>query len=252
MNDLQNYKYPEFNEDFEGMIPDGESGGGSSLPEVTASDNGKVLSVVSGEWNKADAPKELPNVSASDNGKVLSVVSGEWGKADAPKELPSVTASDNGKVLSVVNGTWNKATPSGGSDLPSVTSADNGDVLTVVNGAWDKATPSGGGALLVSVDENRVLNKTFGEIRSAFISGRTVIVSYEYAGEFTNETVEHFTTVCAVDIDDIPNDSVTGVIVWKTCVLGTDSFADPNNPGYVLAWAYGSSMNELNAMYPEV
>ena len=34
-------------------------GGGSSLPEVTADDNGDVLTVVGGEWNKA-APSEAP------------------------------------------------------------------------------------------------------------------------------------------------------------------------------------------------
>lgn len=57
---------------------------------------------------------DLPDVTSADNGKVLSVVSGEWNKADAPKELPTTTTSDNGKVLAVVNGAWAKATPSGG------------------------------------------------------------------------------------------------------------------------------------------
>lgn len=96
MNDLQNYKYPEFNEDFEGMIPDGES----ALPEVTASDNGKVLSVVSGEWNKADAPKELPNVTASDNGKVLQVVGGSWDKA-VPGTVLTGDAYEFGKIVTL-------------------------------------------------------------------------------------------------------------------------------------------------------
>ena len=33
-----------------------EAGGGSSLPAVTADDNGDVLTVVSGEWAKASIP----------------------------------------------------------------------------------------------------------------------------------------------------------------------------------------------------
>lgn len=55
----------------------------SALPSVSASDNGKVMTVVSGAWTKAAVPTELPAVSASDNGKVLKVVNGAWAAASA-------------------------------------------------------------------------------------------------------------------------------------------------------------------------
>lgn len=56
----------------------------SELPAVKSADNGKVLTVVSGKWAKADAPTELPSVSGSDNGKLLGVSSGAWTKVNAP------------------------------------------------------------------------------------------------------------------------------------------------------------------------
>lgn len=57
------------------------------LPDVTVSDNGKILGVVDGEWAVIDAPIELPSVSSTDNGKVLGVVEGEWAAVDtAPEE----------------------------------------------------------------------------------------------------------------------------------------------------------------------
>ena len=58
-----------------------EGGGASSLPAVTAADNNKLLTVVNGAWDKADAAKELPAVTGTDNGRVLKVVNGAWAKA---------------------------------------------------------------------------------------------------------------------------------------------------------------------------
>lgn len=53
---------------------------------------------------------ELPEVSASDNGKVLMVVDGKWAAAAIPSQLPAVTSSDSGKVLTVdAEGAWGAA-----------------------------------------------------------------------------------------------------------------------------------------------
>ena len=91
---------------------------GSALPEVTGTDDGKVLTVVNGAWDKAAVPTELPSVGTSDNGKVLMVVAGSWIKNSIPDQLPTVTASDAGKILQVsTNGFWEAATPSGGGSV---------------------------------------------------------------------------------------------------------------------------------------
>lgn len=64
--------------------------------------------------NKADkseipsADKLLPDVTATDNGKVLGVENGEWSvvQGGSGGGLPEVTTEDNGKTLKVVGGEW--------------------------------------------------------------------------------------------------------------------------------------------------
>lgn len=90
-----------------------EGGGpGGKLPEVTSDDNGKILKVKDGAWDKGEdiSGDKLPQVSSQDNGKVLKVVNGEWNiDKDEGDRLPVVTSSDNGKILTVKNGAWDKA-----------------------------------------------------------------------------------------------------------------------------------------------
>lgn len=105
----------------------------SELPAVKSTDNNKLLTVVNGKWDKADAPTELPAVTSDDNGNVLSVVEGAWAKAAAPTELPTVAAADKGKYLTVSNnGAWVKS--SSALSLESAKAGDityNNDTLTI-------------------------------------------------------------------------------------------------------------------------
>lgn len=81
-------------------------GGGASLPNVTDADNGDVLTVVEGEWSKAELPTpepELPAVTSEDIGDVLTVVSdgesgAEWGKQALviPQNIAVFTGSITG------------------------------------------------------------------------------------------------------------------------------------------------------------
>ena len=91
----------------EGAITVIEGGGSGDLPSVSGSDNGKVLTVVEGDWAAADPVAELPAVTSSDEGDVLTVNgSGEWVNAEPASQLPAVTALNDGQVLMVSSGEW--------------------------------------------------------------------------------------------------------------------------------------------------
>ena len=88
-----------------------------------------VISAISAR--AASAGIELPKTTASDNGKILTVVNGAWDKADPDASLPEVTAEDNGDVLTVVDGAWGKATPA---FKNKITGTLSGTTVTLSNG----------------------------------------------------------------------------------------------------------------------
>ena len=72
-------------------------GGGSSLPEVTSDDNGDVLTVVEGEWAKAEPATELPTASASNVGQTLTVnKSYTKGAVIVPEQTVTLVAVEDG------------------------------------------------------------------------------------------------------------------------------------------------------------
>lgn len=79
--------------------------GGEAETVVNVTTNAEMINAITALVTSGKTA-ELPAVKAADNGKLLTVVSGKWAKADAPTELPAVTASNNGSVLKVIDGAW--------------------------------------------------------------------------------------------------------------------------------------------------
>ena len=97
------------------------SGGTGIIPDPTNVPDGYVLSVQDGACVWVPAPSGLPDVTAADNGKVMTVVGGTWAAADpvsgdisvkgrrfrgrADIDMPDPSSiTTNGKLLTYIDG----------------------------------------------------------------------------------------------------------------------------------------------------
>lgn len=67
----------------------------NSLPSITNRDNGKILRVVNGYWQKSDERDDLPPTFPEDNGKILKQVDGYWVAAVDPNDNTLVRITYN-------------------------------------------------------------------------------------------------------------------------------------------------------------
>ena len=82
-------------------VNNGSIGGGNSLPKVTASDNGDVLTVVEGAWAKA-----TPSAGYSPNySETEALVGSKYGVKDVYGRLVPITSSSIGTSIAAINGT---------------------------------------------------------------------------------------------------------------------------------------------------
>lgn len=79
-----------------------ESGATSELPAVSEDDNGSILTVVDGAWDKAEASGGLPPVTGNDADKVLKVV--RTGASTAEWQLGSVITTTSFTGTTDTNG----------------------------------------------------------------------------------------------------------------------------------------------------
>ena len=189
----------------------------TELPYVSASDNGKLLTVYNGAWAKRDAPTELPSVTSSDNGKMLTVTNGAWAKGDAPTELPSVSSSDNGKILKVTSGAWAKGdAPSG---LPTVTTSDNYKSLIVSNGVWTKGNVS------INVLDSS-LRTNISNMNSSIINHENNLYEYTTAGDESSNITYIKGTLNADGTINTTGSGIISNIIKEVSYIEVDTWTD--------------------------
>ena len=156
---------------------------GTTLPASPTT--GQIFFQISDPWY------ELPPVNSSDNGKILTVVSGQWTAVTKQNELPSVSSSDNGKVLSVVNGAWassNSLTTLSNNlgDLSSLTTTIKSSAVAAINEVKDGVDTNSGAianmklvyftALNLTIPDGRTNLQTIDvDFSSVVPSGKTLV-----------------------------------------------------------------------------
>lgn len=160
------------------------------LPSTTSSDNGKVLGVVDGAWDKITAPSGLPSVTSSDNGKVLGVSGGAWNKVSG---LPSVGDNDNGKFLSVIDNAWAKKDPLYQVDLGS---DSVGFTYESGSGNYAEGNPT---FLMVDYPFPDTITVEYDEVR--YTLPRTSESTYEYPACYGDDTYTYAPFYISIDAD---------------------------------------------------
>lgn len=112
-----------------------------AIPESVRKDGTEVYvteTKLTYRWNAVSEAFEkvtysqLPEPTASDNGKIVSVENGAYALKEAPEELPPATEADNGKFLGVESGTYGLVSPNlyGGVDRRLIWSSEEGAQVT--------------------------------------------------------------------------------------------------------------------------